>query len=242
MIGRQVVLIDSTIGTKHVVPSYKDLVRVASGITSTADPNRLKDSTITQLFDNVFGIEIIWFEGIVGLKTTDVVRHGCVNAGTEDFQRIRELFAKRFHCNFRAFRPNKFLDLTNKLKVRTFQQLNTSRGQLILVLLQPILRAIFHKSSIMLHRKLISNPLGRTDVKTWTHAITNRVKAETKFLIRAPIDNTLLIQNLKNARAGFVNKIQHILIVREGDELPKDALTFILLLFEFENKLVELLL
>mmetsp|Transcript_10299 Transcript_10299/g.25211 ORF Transcript_10299/g.25211 Transcript_10299/m.25211 type:complete len:288 (-) Transcript_10299:871-1734(-) len=168
--------------------------------------------------------------------------HGHINARAKDLQRIRELFAQRFRCNFCALRPDIVLNMTQQLKVRTLQQLRAGSRQLVLVLLQPIFRRIFHEPGVVLHCELVPYPLGGTGVKPWARVIADRVKAQAELLVRSPIHNALFVQNLKYACAGLINKIEHVLVVWKWNELPQYTLAFVFLLLEFEHEFVKLLL
>ena len=79
-------------------------------------------------------------------------------------------------------------------------------------------------------------------MKSIADFVASRVQTETKFLVCAPVDNALFVQYLKDTSTGLVDEVKHVLIVGEGDELPENSLTFILLLFQFKHKLVKLLL
>lgn len=79
-------------------------------------------------------------------------------------------------------------------------------------------------------------------METITDLVTERIETHTEFLVTTPVDHTLFIQDLKDTSSRFINEVQHILVIWEGDELPKDSLAFIFLLLEFEHEFVELLL
>ena len=58
------------------------------------------------------------------------------------------------------------LNMGQQIELGTLQQLRAARGQLVLVLLQPILRRILDGTRVMLYAELVIHPLGARGVES----------------------------------------------------------------------------
>mmetsp|Transcript_39125 Transcript_39125/g.91136 ORF Transcript_39125/g.91136 Transcript_39125/m.91136 type:complete len:298 (+) Transcript_39125:3935-4828(+) len=121
------------------------------------------------------------------------------------------------------------------------EHLQGSRLQVVPILLQPALRTIFHRAGIMFDAEAKVGPLGGGDVEAFV-GLTFVVEIPTELFVCHHRQDALFVQEGQDPCVAFVDEVQHVLVVGKGDELPLDALLFVLFLFELKNKPIELLL
>jgi len=93
----------------------------------------------------------------------------------------------------------------------------------------------------MLDAELVIHPLGTRGTES-SVLVALGVEVASKLLVGGSGDDALFIQKCKDASVLAINEIKNVLIIRERNELPKDALAFVFILLQLEHVLVELLL
>jgi len=68
------------------------------------------------------------------------------------------------------------------------------------------------------------------------------IKIPRELVVRGPGNDALLVEQGQHAGVLPADEVKYILVVRERNEFPQDALSFVLILLELEHVLVELLL
>ena len=68
------------------------------------------------------------------------------------------------------------------------------------------------------------------------------VQVSSELLVVGAGDDTLFIEEGEDSCVFAVNEVEDFLIVGEGDKFPEDAFAFVLVLLQFEDVFVELLL
>ena len=81
--------------TKDVVPCQEDIMGVTSRIARTTNADSLKDTTATELLNNVLGLKVVRDELIIGLQATNVMRDRGIDAGAKGLKLGGELRTDR---------------------------------------------------------------------------------------------------------------------------------------------------
>lgn len=79
----------------------------------------------------------------------------------------------------------------------------------------------------MLNAELVVHPLGAGGVESRV-LVALRVQVPREFLIVRLWNDALLVKEREYARVLAIDEVEDVLIVGEGDELPQDALAFVL--------------
>jgi hypothetical protein len=79
----------------------------------------------------------------------------------------------------------------------------------------------------MLDAELVIHPLGARGIKS-SVLVALGVQVPRELLIIRFWHNTLLVEEREYSRVLAIDEVKDVLIVGEGDELPQDALTFVL--------------
>mmetsp|Transcript_49856 Transcript_49856/g.106023 ORF Transcript_49856/g.106023 Transcript_49856/m.106023 type:complete len:479 (-) Transcript_49856:2004-3440(-) len=231
--------------SKNVISRLEDIMGIPSGISRSADSHGLQHPSTTQLIDNHLRVEAVRHELVVGLEAADVVRDGDINARAELRQLRRELSANGFGRDrasaVTVFCADEFLNPRQQIKLRPPDQVGTARRELVLVLLEPVVRRVLHRTGIVLDAELVINPLGRRGPEPSVRVALG-VEVPRELVVVGSRNDALLVQQRQDACVLPVDEVEHVLVVREGDELPQYALSLVLVLLELEDVLVELLL
>mmetsp|Transcript_12675 Transcript_12675/g.30129 ORF Transcript_12675/g.30129 Transcript_12675/m.30129 type:complete len:281 (-) Transcript_12675:535-1377(-) len=230
---------------EDVVPRQEDIVRVPRGITGTTNTDSLKDTTASELLDNVLWLKVIGNKLIVGLQATNVVRDSGVNTGAKSLELGGKLSSDGLgrHSSSAAslLRSDVIANVMNKTKLGRLEKFGRRSGDLVLVLLQPAIGGILDRTGIVLNGEFVVDTLLGRGPETIV-LVAAGVQVPRELLIGRLGNNALLVKQGKDARMLHINQIQNVLVVREGNELPQDALLLVFFLLHLEHELVELLL
>mmetsp|Transcript_24017 Transcript_24017/g.69012 ORF Transcript_24017/g.69012 Transcript_24017/m.69012 type:complete len:722 (-) Transcript_24017:1240-3405(-) len=230
---------------KDVVPRQEDIVRVPSGITGTTNADSLKDTTASELLNNVLRLKVVGNELIVGLQATNVVRDRGIDAGAKGLELGGKLSTDGLGCHGSSatslLRSDVVANIMDKPELGRLEKFSRRSGELVLVLLQPTIGGVLDRAGIVLNGELVLHPLlGRC--RETIMLVAAGIQVPRKLLIGRLGNDALLVKQGKDARMLHIDQIQNVLVVREGNELPQNALLFVFLLLHLEHELVELLL
>ena len=155
------------------------------------------------------------------------------------------------------------LNLGHQTEVASLQQGGAAHRQLVVVLLEPVLRGVLHHPGIVLDAEQEVGLLRRRGAEPLVLAAP-AVEITRHLPVRRAGHDALLVQQRQDAGVPAVDEVEDILVVRKGDPLPPDALekeerlrrgiftenitklrphlAVVLFLFKLEDVLVELLL
>lgn len=119
------------------------------------------------------------------------------------------------------------LDLRQQIELGTLQQRGATRGQLVLVLLEPILRRVLHRTCVMLDAELVIHPLGARCAKSRV-LVALCVQVPRELVIIRFRHDALLVEEREYTGVLAIDEVEDVLIVGEGDEFPQDALPLVL--------------
>mmetsp|Transcript_31764 Transcript_31764/g.93230 ORF Transcript_31764/g.93230 Transcript_31764/m.93230 type:complete len:241 (-) Transcript_31764:1011-1733(-) len=144
-------------------------------------------------------------------------------------------------------RQNDLTEVLQKVVLAARQQFIDFLGRFILILLEEIQRIVLHRSGIVMdveHTPGLLTIVGRKCRSSDSSALAAVLVVQRigKGLIIVEGLDALLVENAQNASVALINKVQNVLIVRELDELPRDALPLVLGLLQLEYEAIELLL